>query len=113
MALCHEYGIGHSQYMQWDPADRDLALAFMEYKATLCNKCGTDPKDWLDAKGRLLEPLPYQASTVMCHGCATLEEAKAMVDDKAKVGIMNFSLRKLPKKLAEEVHKKWQMSKST
>lgn len=112
MALCHEYGIGHSQWMKWEPSDRDKALAWLEYQGSLCHKCGTDPNEWLDEKGRLIEPLPYVASSVICHGCATLEEARASVTDKDKAQVINHSLRKVSRKIAGRIHGKWQMSRS-
>jgi hypothetical protein len=108
MTFCNEHGIPHSKFRKWDPEDRDKVLAYMEFHGRVCQRCGTRPEEWLDEDGKLIEPLPYSPVSTKCHGCVTLEEARAKVD-KDQVQVTTHSLKKLPRKLAERIHRKWQI----
>ncbi len=112
MRLCQEYGIPHSTLLEWEPEDRDLAMAYIAYTATACQRCGTHPEDWVDEDGKPLEPPPYVAASVKCYGCATLEEARAQAGEAAKDQSLTFKLRKVSRKLTEKAHRKWQMRRS-
>ena len=52
----------------------------MAWKRKFCSYCGTDPLAWLDEDGTAMEPAPYKAVTTRCLGCATLEEARALLE---------------------------------
>jgi hypothetical protein len=97
--------------MKWDPEDREKALIYLEYEASLCQKCGTNPEEWMDEDGKLAEPPPFITKSVMCHGCATLEEARASVD-KGKVSSITHRLIRIPKRLGQRELEKWQMKRS-
>ena len=113
MAVCHEYGIPHSQFESWSIDDQDKALEYYAWKHTICQKCGTDPSDWMGPDGIPIEPPPYQAQTTRCMGCAALDESRASVDDKSLAGQIIHSLAKVPKKIAEREMARWQMKRST
>jgi len=107
--LCHEWGIRHSEFRSWEAEDRDLALSYLDYKSRLCQRCGSDPSDWLDERGRTLEPPPYTVDSVHCYGCVALEEERAKVGDKSMAATMTHSLRRIPRKIAERAARSWQM----
>jgi hypothetical protein len=97
--------------MSWDPIDRDLAIAYREYEASICPRCGTNPADWLDEKGELVEPPPYLVTSVRCYGCVSLEEDRARVD-KASMLTVSHRLVRIPRKVGERELAKWQMKRS-
>ncbi|MEM9611144.1 MAG: hypothetical protein AAGA99_27305 [Actinomycetota bacterium] len=53
----------------WTEADLDQALEWKRHHAELCPRCGTNPKDWRDERGRHLDPPPFEAKAVHCFGC--------------------------------------------
>lgn len=77
MEYCSPLGLPHSKFLEWDASDRDKAISYMQWKKKFCPRCGTDPAEWLDERGRTVEPPPFVATTNVCHGCATLEEERA------------------------------------
>lgn len=99
--------------MSWDAEDRDKALSYLGYKASLCSKCGTDPDDWLDEEGKLVEPQPFKPVSTYCHGCAALDEARGRVGDKERERNTNFALERVSRSLAEKELRGWQMNRST
>lgn len=80
MDYCGPLGIPHSAFLAWKDEDRDKAISHMLWKRKFCQRCGTDPSEWLDEEGKFMEPPPFEAVTIMCGGCATLEEARAAMD---------------------------------
>jgi hypothetical protein len=70
---CVPLGIPHSTFLQWDEEDQDKAIAWSIEERSRCSRCGTKPQDWLDERGRVLEPPPYRATDRRCYGCATLD----------------------------------------
>jgi hypothetical protein len=63
MALCHEWGIPHSEFLDWEPEDRAKALAYFMVKSEHCDLCGTAKYEW-DENKRAYEPVEE-----FCMGC--------------------------------------------
>jgi len=63
LSLCHEHGIPHSEFLNWDPDDKSKALAFLLEKAAKCDMCGTAEWEW-DADRKAYEPVEK-----FCMGC--------------------------------------------
>jgi len=93
MSYCHERGIPHSEFLDWEPEDRAKALAFGIEKNERCTLCGTAPWEWEDNK------FAYEAGEHFCRGCyiknvasegqarlpgTTVELVKATPQQKAK-----------------------------
>ena len=78
MEYCSPLGIPHSKFLEWSDEDRDKAISYMLWKKKFCSRCGTDPDEWLDPDRRASEPPPYEATTRLCLGCATLEEEREL-----------------------------------
>lgn len=87
-------------------------MEFEDYRNSACNKCGTNPDDWLDDQGRAIEPPPYTVQVSRCLGCAALEESRASVDDKSVSGQLIHRLLRVPRAVAERELAKWQMKRS-
>lgn len=104
MAYCAPLGIPHSQLLKWDREDVDKAISYTAWKGKFCQKCGTDPAEWLDENGEAVEPPPYVAVTHICLGCATLEEQRETVPKDVASHMNTFLKRTKP-----EEFKSWQM----
>ncbi len=63
MALCNEWGIPHSQLLDWSAEDRAKAMAFALEKAERCQMCGTAPWEWEANR------FAYEAVREVCFGC--------------------------------------------
>jgi hypothetical protein len=69
LTLCHDWGIPHSQFLDWDPSDRAKATAFFLEKSARCSSCGTAQWEWDD------DPNAFQPVTEFCQGCYRRESA--------------------------------------
>ncbi len=63
MGLCNEWGIPHSEFMEWQPDDRSKALAYAIEKGLKCGLCGTADWEWEEDK-RSYTPIEH-----FCLGC--------------------------------------------
>jgi hypothetical protein len=63
MGYCHEKGIPHSVFLEWDPEDRAKTLAYSLEQALRCTLCGTAPWEWEENK------FAYTAVDEFCKGC--------------------------------------------
>lgn len=63
MAYCHERGIPHSKFLEWEPEDRAKVLAYSVEAASRCSMCGTAPWEWEENR------YAYTAVDDFCHGC--------------------------------------------
>lgn len=63
MAYCHERGIPHSEFLEWDPEDRAKTLAFSLESAARCQMCGTADWEWENNK------FAFTAVEEFCRGC--------------------------------------------
>lgn len=103
MDYCAPLGIPHSELLNWDRSDVDKAISYNAWKNKFCGKCGTDPSDWLDEDGYMMEPPPYVSDTLTCYGCATLEEERARIPSNMTSKVTPFLRRTKP-----EDDEKWQ-----
>jgi hypothetical protein len=63
MSLCNEWGMPHSEFLEWEPDDRSKALAFAIEKGQKCGLCGTADWEWEEDK-RAYTPIEH-----FCLGC--------------------------------------------
>lgn len=63
MSYCHEQGIPHSEFLQWEPEDRAKVMAFILEKSLRCNMCGTAEWEWEADK------FAYTPVEEFCKGC--------------------------------------------
>ena len=79
MAYCGPRGIPLSEFLSWDEADQDAALAWQAYEARRCRSCGTHPDEWDPTKGGRRDA--YTAEVVICPGCRELDLARERQSD--------------------------------
>ena len=63
MSYCHEHGIPHSEFLEWDPEDRAKTLAYTMESSIRCQMCGTAPWEWEENK------FAFTAVDEFCQGC--------------------------------------------
>lgn len=63
LSLCHEWGIPHSQFLEWDPEDRAKAIAFSMARNEICDLCGTGEWEWNENRRA------YTPTETFCMGC--------------------------------------------
>jgi hypothetical protein len=63
MSLCNQWGIPHSEFLEWSAEDRAKAMAFVVVKSMHCDLCGTAEYEW-DENRRAYEPVEK-----ICMGC--------------------------------------------
>lgn len=63
MAVCADYKLPHSEFLEWDPSDRDKAIWWHLRQAEKCPGCGTRHSDWEKDRDA------YRAEIVRCRGC--------------------------------------------
>jgi hypothetical protein len=63
MSYCHEKGIPHSVFLEWEPEDRAKVLAYAMEQSNRCSQCGTAPWEWEENK------FAYTAVDDFCKGC--------------------------------------------
>jgi hypothetical protein len=81
LALCHEWGIPHSEFLEWEPEDRAKAIAFLFEKNSRCDLCGTAQWEW-DNNKRAYSPVEEK-----CMGCYYKEIAGQDASDSAGVTV--------------------------
>lgn len=88
MAYCGPKGIPLSQFLKWDKADQDAALAWQHHENRRCSSCGTHPDDWNEKAGGNRNA--FHAEHAICPGCSELErhrELPELQDNKHLKGI--------------------------
>jgi len=63
LSLCNEWGIPHSEFLEWEPDDRSKAAAFVMEKSLRCDLCGTAQWEW-DENIKAYSPIEE-----FCMGC--------------------------------------------
>jgi|SRR5690606_11852700 len=63
MSFCTEKGIPHSEFLSWDIADREKAMAYLLEDAVTCQLCGTAPWQWAENEHA------FMAVDHWCKGC--------------------------------------------
>jgi len=70
LTYCNEHGVPHSSFLEWEPADRAKALAFMMEKGLKCDLCGTAQWEWEENQRA------YEPQEAFCMGCYLKEMAQ-------------------------------------
>lgn len=96
LAICDEYKIPHSTFLEWDVADRAKTIAYRRWKSQQCPRCGSRDEDWIDDEGRLLEIPALRVTAHKCFGCAEIEGARDDVPAEERSGV-TFRLASNPK----------------
>ena len=84
LEICDQHGIPHSFFRghgdgSWSELDRRKAIAYRDYKRTVCQACGTRPDEWNEETGG--DEDAYLAATHKCIGCEVLADKQAEVPD--------------------------------
>jgi hypothetical protein len=87
MAVCSAYRIRHSEFLRWDPDDREKAITWHVRQAEACPGCGTRPEEWETSHNA------YVAEKRRCRGCEIRQQAEASVDEQDGRGV-HIVLRK-------------------
>jgi hypothetical protein len=82
MAVCREYRIPHSAFLEWDELDQAKAIAFQIHESRRCGTCGILPEDWPDDAPN--EDPPYEPDVKVCHGCEEMARYTRWLRDQAK-----------------------------
>lgn len=68
MRFCNEVGIPHSRFLEeWSDEDRSKALAYIIYRAQICDLCGTAPWEWDPEEDG--SRYAYEPVEEICPGC--------------------------------------------
>lgn len=70
MGLCNDWGLPHSEFLQWSVEDRAKAVAFALEKNERCGMCGTAEWEWKENK------YAYEAVRHVCFGCQQKDLAR-------------------------------------
>lgn len=99
MAVCAHYRIPHSQFLGWDPDDRNKAIAWHLRQAETCQGCGTRPEEWDPTQGGHLHA--YRAEIRKCPGCAVTAQAAQTLHERQEQGELGLHLALTPTPSAE------------
>lgn len=86
MSYCHEKGIPHSEFLEWEPEDRAKVLAYSLESATRCQMCGTAPHEWEQNR------FAYTAVDDFCQGCYQ----KSVFSDQESRSLPGTNVRLVP-----------------
>lgn len=84
MELCDKWGIPHSFFRghgdgTWSDLDRRKALAYADYRRSVCPGCGTRAEEWDEhASG---DEDAYRAATHRCIGCQLIADRQKQVPE--------------------------------
>lgn len=79
MRVCREWGLSHSQFLAWDPDDREKAIAYVIHEGQRCGSCGIHPDDWPTEDAE-----PYEVEGRRCFGCQATERYLSGIRDHAQ-----------------------------
>lgn len=65
--MAEKYGVPHSVYMDWEPADQAKAIAFLFHQGEKCSLCGTAEWEWDPEQGG--SRFAYEPVEKVCMGC--------------------------------------------
>lgn len=80
MAYCGPRGIALSEFLRWERADQDAALAWASFEARRCKNCGTHPDEWAEDK------LAYHAHLTECVGCRQVQRLSSTEEARQSEG---------------------------
>jgi len=78
MALCREYKIPHSAFLDWEPEDQAKALADLWEQGSTCMMCGTADWEWQEDIRAYITDIEY------CHGCNLQDKQREFSTDLPK-----------------------------
>ena len=69
--FCNTHGIQHSDFLEWDPDDRQKAIAYLYEDGDRCGMCGTADWEWVQVGEDGVErpKRAYQPVGHFCMGC--------------------------------------------
>lgn len=85
MEICELYGIRHSEFLAWDPDDRDKALAYRARQRDACPNCGTRAAEWDERVGghrHAYVPVKHR-----CRGCELVEGMRSSTTSEDGKGV--------------------------
>lgn len=85
LAVCAEYRIFHSEFLERSTADRDKALWWHARQRKTCQGCGTRGEEWDPEQGG--HRRAYISTITTCEGCVVIErtqDAPQMKDGRGK-----------------------------
>lgn len=79
-------GVRPSEFDHWADTDRARAIAVtlrdrQDEQEHGCPNCHTDPARWVDDHGRLVDPPPFVAEVITCHGCRAKDRVQQEIPD--------------------------------
>lgn len=80
MRLCKEWGIPHSQFLEWDETDRAKAIAHHLHEGQRCGQCGIHPAEWDPEE----YPPPFESELRTCPGCEELAKRRRHLQEQGK-----------------------------
>ena len=92
MRFCNEHAIPHSQFLSWPEDDRAKALAFEQWEAMRCRRCGMHPMLWPEDS---TDP-PYTVDAHRCQGCREQEKFENSLPKGASKTGLRLEWEKLP-----------------
>lgn len=81
MSVCAEYKIPHSEFLAWDPHDRDKAIWWHIRQAEKCPSCGTRHADWEHDHNAFIGELQR------CRGCEIRERTQESITEADGRGV--------------------------
>ena len=82
MAVCAEYRMPHSAFLEWNQDDRDKAIWYLRRQREACGDCGTRPSEWDESQGGHRNA--YVARIEHCRGCEVRQSGQRALDSNQK-----------------------------
>ncbi|MFI1830705.1 hypothetical protein ACH41E_30350 [Streptomyces sp. NPDC020412] len=90
LELCERFRIPHSAFLggdgRWTALDRAKAMAWAEWRRSVCPECHTRLEEWDRRRGG--DPHAYVTDTLRCPGCELIEQERDHVPhDRSGYGV--------------------------
>lgn len=86
LTFCNSHGIPHSEFLEWDPDDRQKAIAFLLEEGSRCGMCGTADWEWVKEDEDGVEK-PYRAYQPVGHFCMGCYLRSVASEDSNEPGV--------------------------
>lgn len=80
MGVCWHHRIRHSEFLSWDPDDRNKAILWYLREADTCPVCSTRPEEWDPERGGHRQA--YFGQIIDCEGCVVIQRTAAAPEMK-------------------------------
>lgn len=80
MAVCEQYRVPHSVFLDWSASDRDKAIWWHVRQREACPGCGTRRAEWDEQRGG--DRFAYTARKTRCRGCQVAQQEEKTLDPK-------------------------------